>query len=395
MRKALLAISVLFSVGVWSQTACFTYADDEQTIVSGTTEAAIYQIRDEGSLTIPSNVVRVTPYAFYQIKQYGNNAPLEQLIIEGNPEFEIDEDNGKNALADLNEYLAVIEIQGTSMTVENIGNMLAGCDNTGTLEKIDIYNNEFPLNADITSEAVNDNTMSNMRVVLPAARVSNQQFGNATIYGRFMLTSELVTFCGHALFYDKDDGSQFLFYVPTDVAIDETDNEKKIYIQRVKYICANQGVLLHNISGSSQKVELPRISEDDIEGTLYDDETTLLYPHNMLHGVTSPTTIGATETIGGEVYTNMILNSGKFYRTSGGTLGANRAYLQVKQSDIEGMSAMRMAIRKPSPTGIRNRPTPDPSLRGRENVVYDLQGRKVTDVKPGIYIVDGKKMGKR
>ena len=43
MRKALLAISVIFSAAVWSQTACFTYDDDEQTIISGTTFDAIYQ----------------------------------------------------------------------------------------------------------------------------------------------------------------------------------------------------------------------------------------------------------------------------------------------------------------------------------------------------------------
>lgn len=399
----ILAATLAFGISnANAQTECFIYDDEEETIVSGINfEAALTEINNQGRLTIPSNVVKIMPSAFFQIKQYGNNAPLEQLVIEGNPEFELDE--GKNALADLNDYLSVVEIQGTAMTVANIGKMLEGCDNTGTLEKIDIYNDEFPLDAVITSEAICVNTNA-VKVVMPAARVGTQQFGNATVYGRFMLTSEIVSFCGNACFQDIDDGSNLLFYIPTEIV--EHEGEKKVHIERVHYIMPNQGVLRHKKENSSSYVELPRVDTDDVN-----DKDDALFDSNLLVGVTTPTLIGATETIGGEVYTNMILNSGAFYRTSGGTLGANRAYLRVRSSDVAGLAKLSTQV-DDEPTGINTMHNEECRMHNNpsgNSWYYDLQGRKNSfpsgggregassfiphpSSKKGIYIIDGKKV---
>ncbi len=382
-----------------AQTECFTYDDEEETIVSGINfEAALTEINNQGSLTIPSSVVKVSPYAF---SLYGSTLQLEKLIIKGNPEFELDE--GKNALADLNDYLSVVEIQGTAMTVANIGKMLEGCDNTGTLEKIDIYNDEFPLDAVITSEAICVNTNA-VKVVMPAARVGTQQFGNATVYGRFTLTSEIASFCGNACFQDIDNGSNLLFYIPTEIV--EHEGEKMVHIVRVQYIMPNQGVLRHKVEGSSPYVELPRIDTDNVS-----DIDKELYDTNLLVGVTTPTPINAIETIGGEVYTNMILRSGSFYRTSGGRLGANRAYLQIKSSDVAGLAKLS-TLADDEPTGINTMHNEECIMHNNpsgNSWYYDLQGRKISfpsgggregassfiphpSSKKGIYIIDGKKV---
>ena len=409
MRKILIYIfAVRMAFGVSNanaQTECFIYDDEEETIVSGINfEAALTEINNQGSLTIPSSVVKVSPYAF---SLYGSTLQLEKLIIEGNPEFELDEDEGKNALAYLNQHLSVIEIQGTAMTAANIGKMLEGCGNTGTLEKIDIYNDKFPLDAVITSDAICANT-NNMKVVLPAARVGTQQFGYATVYGRFMLTSEIVSFCGNACFQDIDDGSNLLFYIPTEIV--EHEGEKKVHIERVHYIMPNQGVLRHKKENSSSYVELPRVGTDDVNDNQYNIDDAL-FDSNLLVGVTSPTLIGATETIGGEVYTNMILNSGAFYRTSGGTLGANRAYLRVRSSDVADLAKLS-TLADDEPTGINTMHNEECIMHNNpsgNSWYYDLQGRKISfpsgggregassfiphpSSKKGIYIIDGKKV---
>ena len=367
-----------------AQTDCFTYEDDASTIVAGINGSSMSYIEYEGALTIPSHVTTIRPNAFALFRN--SSRAISDLVIEGgNPEFEAV--NGKNALSDVNDKVSKIEIQGNAMTLENIAKMLEGKGGTGKLERIDIYADAFPLDASITSPTINENTKG-VRVVLPAARVdSDQTIGSASIYGRFELSKELATFCGSALFQDIDDGSNFLFYIPT--KIDSVNGEKMVYIQRVWHILPGQGILIHKEGNTSSTVELPRLS--DIPTTKQYDDDEALFNSNMLRGVTAPTEIGETETRDSVTYTNMILYEGNFYPTSGGMLGANRAYLQVPSAEVENLSRLSMFIASPDDLdGIRQ-------VAERAHCTdswYTLGGLRLNgkQMRHGIYVHDGKKV---
>ena len=96
--------------------------------------------------------------------------------------------------------------------------------------------------------------------------------------------------------------------------------EGYIHIQRVRYVKNGEGVLIHNQAGTSASADLLRVSDSSVT---WEEQT--LYNKNMLKGVTVATTIGKTD---GDK-TNLVLKDGAFHPTSGGTIGANKAYLQV------------------------------------------------------------------
>ena len=350
----------------------YEFEDAEQTTITGVTLAGIAHIISESSLIIPSQVTNVASDAFAMIPMY--NATLSELVIDGgNPVFEID--GNENALASVSGTLENIDM-GSGMSVANMETLLTGLGAGNNLAEILISNNPMP-NVQWTSEIMKSILPNSVRVIMPAALVGNQTFGNATVYGRFVIPEgiSLSTFCGTQTFRDTDTGSNLLFYIPTEVQTDITTNEKRIFIQRVHFVTPNQGVLMHN-----------ETSTDELEGresTRYNQDLGR-YDQNMLVGVTTPTTIGRTETKGGVEYTNMILYNGSFYRTSGGTLGANRAYLQVKTSELEGLTGnakLSVMFADDEPTGISLTPTPSnlsPSLPQGEGAIYDLQGRKVS-----------------
>lgn len=395
MRKTtiLCAIGLLLAwqpKGV-AQTECFDYEDpDAKTIVRGIVlKKVIETLQEEGKITIPSCVETVRSNALGDIKAY--NCELNQLAIEGTPTFEEDED-GKNALAALNDRLETVAIYGTAMAPDYIATLLDGCDNTGKLQKLDIYDDEFPTDICIVSAGIR----SHMRVVLPVARVGSQTFANkesgddvayADVYGRFTLTSAsgIASYCGNLYFEDTDDGSHFLFYIAT--GIESKNEENMLHIQRVRYLLPGEGVLMHKLEYSSGEVALKRVTEDDVPYA-----TTRFYESNMLCGVTEPKTIGSTETVDGTTYTNWILYQGTFYRTSGGTIGANRAYLRVPQAQVSSLSRLAQFFDddESAPTGIGLTSCPSPKGEG---YVYDLQGRKVAgSLRPGIYVHQGKKI---
>ena len=308
-----------------AQVDCFDYADVGQTIVSGVSTEGVAKVNADKELTIPRQVVKVLYNAFASLR---SNQNLSDMTIDGgNPEFE--KQDGQNALSDVRQSLTAITINGSGMTTANIGTMLDGLGADNHIETIDIYNEAFPFDASITTTA----SLTKARVVLPASRVDSQQIGGAKIYGRFTMKegAELATFCGNALFYDENDGSNFLFYIPTEVV--EQQEEKQIHIQRVRYILPYQGILMHHTENSSLTVSLPRVYEKPHNEQYEADETR--FAGNMLVGVTEPTYIDKTSEKSGDTYVNMILKSGFFYPTLGGILGANRAYLQVKQSDLQ------------------------------------------------------------
>ena len=219
------------------------------------------------------------------------------------------------------------------MSENNIKSLIKqGLKTRNALEKIeingitdgDIKNISWKDDGDINAVLTDD-----VKVMLPAALVDEQIFGNAKVYGVFVIPEglEVSSFCGTQMFQDIDVGSNFLFYIPVEL----TSDKSQVTVKRVRYILPNEGVLMHLESNTSNKVELPRVNQDDLDesatGYINDQNK---YQNNMLVGVTQATPISPTD---GE-YTNMILYNGLFYPTTAGTLNANRAYLRVRTSDL-------------------------------------------------------------
>ena len=115
---------------------------------------------------------------------------------------------------------------------------------------------------------------------------------------------------------------------------------------------------------------------------------------NLLKGVTTETNLAATT--GG--YANYVLASGTngtgFYRVpaDGTTLAAGRAYLSIPAEIAASRSALRLAFDdEDEATGISASLT-NSEERIENSAVYDLQGRRVEQPQPGLYIRNGKKV---
>ena len=375
MRKFLLLVLLLAgsSLHGFAQADCFTYEDPEtKTIITDLTDAG----QAATTLTIPKEVTTVRSEAFYYASQ--GNIRLSSLIIEdgGNPSFEPN-------LFDRAHTLRSIDT-GNGMSEARIYALLASLGSAEALDKVYIKAYTESDNVDWTTDEIKAVLTSDVSVTLPAALVSDQVFGDAVVCGRFTIERELITFCGNVTFEDTDDGSNMLFYVA-----DSYDEEKgSIHIQRVRYVKEGEGILIHNIKNTSTYADLPRYT-----GTITEAVETL-YGKNMLKGVVVPTTIGATEENG--TYTNMVLYNGSFIRTSGGTLGANRAYLRMPTENLAGVAAdakFSLSYDDDETTDIE---TMSDVRCQMSDVWYDLSGRKIVNpsngqMPKGIYIQNGKK----
>jgi hypothetical protein len=330
----------------------------EDNVITGLTDKGMAA----SSLTIPATVTTVKSGAFSAA------ANVSTLIIEagGNPTFE-----GKLFGDDKTNRISDIQILGNSMTVANITALFESLTTRGALSTVYIagYSGEW---SDIASNVV---LTSDVTVTLPAALVSTQKFGDAKVCGRFEITKDIISFCGNATFQDTEDGSNMLFYI-ADVCNKE---EGYIHIQRVRYVKNGEGVLIHNAKGTNTYADLLRVSDTSITSA---DNT--LYNSNLLKGVTTATTIGKTD--GNK--TNLVLSNGAFHPTSGGTIGANKAYLQVPSTALAARGMLTLSFDEGA-TAIRltTSPTRD------EGEWYDLSGRLLNS-RPsakGLYIYNGKK----
>ena len=351
--------------GAYAQSDCFEYGGGGSTVITGLTDIGMAA----SSLTIPAKVTTVNSGAF------SSAANVSTLIIEagGNPTFQAQlfGDKKSNTISD-------IQILGNSMTVANITALFEslGAQDALSTAYIAGYSDDW---SDITSNAV---LTSDVTVTLPAALVSTQQFGDAKVYGRFEITKEIISFCGNATFQDTSDGSNMLFYIA-----DECNKEEGyIHIQRVRYVKNGEGVLIHNLTGTSYSADLLRVSDSSVTS-----EEQKLYNKNMLKGVTVATPIGKTD---GD-QTNLVLKDGAFHPTSGGTIGANKAYLQVPTTVLAAREMLNISFEDET-TGIRESNLPPggsqpPVWRGASG--YDLSGRLLNS-RPsakGLYIYNGKK----
>lgn len=349
----------------FAQSEYFEYEDPyDMTIISGLTSEGLAA----SSLTIPKEVIRVKSGAFSS-----PSAKVSALVIEagGNPAFEANlfgtYNNSSNEDVPRDNPLGDIQILGNSMSVSNIKALFASLGAQGALSTVYIegYSGAW------SNIGVTDVLTEKVEVRLPAALVSDQQFGNAKVSGRFSLTKDLVTFCGNVTFRDTDDGSNMLFYVA-----DYRAGDGRLHIQRVSYVKAGKGVLIHRAKDTSTYADLPRYSESISPA----DET--LYAKNILVGVTSPTFIWSTD----GTKTNYILKDGAFHPTSGGTVKANKAYLQIPTSAAREM--LSISFDDEETTGVAEVRSQIEDVRGD---VYDLSGRRVAHPTKGLYITNGKK----
>lgn len=360
-----LILLLTFALGAKAQEAqeCFTYADEGKTVITGLTDVGRAAMTEEW--VIPATVTSVQADALVD-----NYEPrITTLTINGNTTF------ASGAFGDAG-LPALIEINmGSSMTIANIESLLASLKSGGVLQTVNI-DGWTGVWSDITSGVASEVLTDAVHVVMPAEKVEqNQVLGNAQVYGYFEIPGELATFCGKADFVDADNGSNFLFYVPTEFRKETQD----VLIERVDYVLAEQGVVMRKVTNTARRVNLKRV-----------DDAPASYPKNMLVGVTAPTPITPTA---GE-YTNMVLyTDGLFHPTLAGTIKANRAYLQVLTSDYEELmdAKLRMVFHDGGATEI------EALERGQEEDAksigwYTLSGQRLPQ-RPsvaGLYINNGR-----
>ena len=365
-RKTLLMLLIAAgTITCHAQSNCFTYDFEDANVITGLTDDG----EDVKELIIPSNVTKVKGGAFEEATK------LETLTIDNaNPVFE-GSLFGKNTCK-----LSLINM-GNSMSVNNMYALLTSLGSTNTLSKvvIDSYSGE---QISWTDNTINNILHEDVTVVLPAAQVANQVFGNASVCGRFTIDKELISFCGNATFQDIDQGSNMLFYVANSY-----ENSRYVHLQRVYHVVAGQGVLIHKTGNTSGYAELPRIDSFDDLNIPSANTDRSYYAQNMLKGVTEATQIGATD--GNK--TNLILKNAAFHPTSGGLIPANRAYLQVPTAMAKDGASFELVFSDNTTTGIGNFEYQIADYKDADSTYYNLNGQRISKPEKGIYIVNGKK----
>ena len=223
-RAALLSVLLLLSVAGYGQNGCFEYEDEGETIISGLSNTGT----SATELTIPAKVTTVRSGAFA-------DASPSTLTIEdgGNPAF----GSGLFGSEKSNTLTSINLGDGIS-----VANMIALLQSLGAFQEgTTIVASGFSGDKDTSDGTWGAVTWDNVSsITLPAELVADQTFGTATVYGRFTISKEIISFCTSATFLDKDDGSNMLFYVA-----DYRAEDGRLHIQRVKYIAAGKGVLIH------------------------------------------------------------------------------------------------------------------------------------------------------
>ena len=138
---------------------------------------------------------------------------------------------------------------------------------------------------------------------------------------------------------------------------------------------ANTPFILYNSSKAGESVSVPVIDDDDAG--------IATVAGNMLRGTISPTYVS---TVNGD-YTNFGLSGGNFLKIKDGVVKANKAYLPVLTSALPSDARLTI-IFNDEKTGISEVRSKVEDVRAP---YYDLQGRKVSQPRKGLYIVNGKK----
>ena len=147
------------------------------------------------------------------------------------------------------------------------------------------------------------------------------------------------------------------------------DEKTELQMNAVTAVPANQGIILSGESASDNKVVLNVIAsadaiDNDLLGTTSEIST---------EGVLALGRANGTGSVG-------------FFRSTNGTLKANRAYLKVDNETIQSLAMNFGGTTTGITNAIKNEVTPNAPI-------YDLSGRRVNQLtKGGIYIKGGKKV---
>ena len=183
-----------------------------------------------------------------------------------------------------------------------------------------------------------------------------------------------ATYCSeHPIDFSKAVG--FTAWRVSNVAADGTITFNKI----TETIKDGQGVLLYNkdAGGVSTTFTLT-IGESEGAREFSANE-------NKLVGTTASTYL---TTVVGE-YTNFGLSGDKFKQINTGTIPANKAYLPVPTSIVEGLLASDARLTFVFADEANGIKSIENTIDNGE--VYDLQGRRVAQPTKGLYIINGKK----
>jgi len=167
-----------------------------------------------------------------------------------------------------------------------------------------------------------------------------------------------------------------------DVALDFSDLDvTAYYVSAVSSTEATLATFENNI--------VPAKTGFIVKNDNYASTTTITVPEaasegtaveSKLVGVLEATPIDATS----DNATNYILYNGEFIPTSGGTLGANRAYLPIESTSTSGA---KLSIVFEGATGIN-----EVNAAANNGKIYNLQGIEVKNADKGLFIINGKKV---
>lgn len=158
-------------------------------------------------------------------------------------------------------------------------------------------------------------------------------------------------------------------------AVTATSGDAVTFTKIPGKVPANTPFILYNSSKAGETVSVPVIDDDDAG--------IATVAGNMLRGTISPTYVS---TVNGD-YTNFGLSGGNFLKIKDGVVKANKAYLPVLTSALPSDARLTI-IFSDEKTGVSEVRSKVEDVRAP---YYDLQGRKVSQPRKGLYIVNGKK----
>lgn len=233
-------------------------------------------------------------------------------------------------------------------------------------------------------------TYNNATLYVPEGR--EQAYAKATPWSKFYIQ----TITEPTESYDVTIGSAGYATLYLDYAVERPRGVEAYYISHVAgnaaimkavwdYIPANTGVILRGAKGTytftSTTEDVEPISENLLRGTTVDKEIR----------AQSNTTYYALGRVDGVVgLYRAELNNGYFFNN------ANKAYLaltsETEEDDDEGQLARSFILRFPDGTATSMAEVMS-SDENNDGVIYDLQGRRLTEITaPGLYIINGKKV---
>lgn len=245
--------------------------------------------------------------------------------------------------------------------------------------------------SDETSVLDVEGTVDNYFVTVTTTHFSTFELKAATEgddYVTVHLTGSLATFCPA---FDVDFGSDIEAYVAVSGDQDRYTNNL-IVLQRVYTAKAGEGILLRGAVNADYEFVKTNNAVSLVEG-------------NLLKGVLVATTIYMDEGDNMNFYlTNWANNNPAplaFYQapSDGVEIPAGKAYLQLANDDAYTVPAYSGASGAKGLTFVFEGETTDIKSFGQfnnvqfdNNVIYDLQGRRVQNPTRGIYVVNGKKV---